>query len=449
MSLYGGPVPTPNWERLAARGAVFDRSYCATPLCIPTRPSMQTSLMPHAHGSTSFGQGFCTIHRGSELLLNRLHHADYKTGYTGIWHLNMDPADDVTDQFTYFEKGGFPYNQHIELLEKAGFAKGSQYHLVRTPTDAGNLHEWEFSVPIPVTLQGDAVTHPDMIRAQAIADFIRTNRTDSYAAWCSFATPHPPLLVPEEYVGMFSPDDITLPYGLGQVPDNEPAAVANAPGRQSITDWSERQWAQAIAYYYAYVAFGDACLGVLLDALDDTGDAERTVVVATGDHGEMLGHHNLYQKGVPYQRAVRVPLVYAADGLEPGRRDQLVSHIDFAPTILELLGEQPLADAHGASQCAVLQNPHAPGRDTIMIEFNGYIMGGFKWRSLVDAQHMYCHYNDGTEELYDLLSDPDETNNCISNKDYTDTVQHMRQQLYQWMQQTGDDTYLSIFGAHA
>ena len=186
-----------------------------------------------------------------------------------------------------------------------------------------------------------------------------------------------------------------------------PEAVAEAPGYQSVADWDWDRWAPAIAAYYGFVAFGDACHKVVLDALEESGRADDTLVVMTCDHGEMLGSHSMYQKGCMYDEAILLPFVIAGAGIEPGRRSQLSSQTEMAPTILELLDLPPLTEAQGRSLVPVIRDENVPGPQYTFSEFNGQIDGGFKERCCISARYKYAYYHgDPLDQPFDLEKDP-------------------------------------------
>jgi len=434
---YGGPVPTPSWDRRAEVGVVFDRYYCATPLCVPTRPSMMSGRWPHAHGSISFGEGYQVINEGEELLTDRLQDAGYRVGYEGIWHINRPEQDDRSDEYAHFVSSGFPYAEHVEMLEQQGGKDGDQRGAVRTPTDEG-YHDWSFSIPVPASWTRPLEEHPDMLRARHIADFILNAPSDKpVAAWCSLGAPHPPL-VPEPYMSMFDPADMEPPPGFGEDMSEMPEAVAESPGAQSVRGWGWEQWSGAIAAYRGFVAFADACHGVVLDALERSGRADDAIVIMSCDHGEMLGAHNLYQKGVMYDRSIRLPFIISAPGLQPGRRAQLASQVDMAQTVLELLGMEPLARAQGESLAPILRDPALSRRQYIFSEFNGYISGGFKTRTCISDRYKYVYHHEDRDQLFDYVSDPGELEDLVEDPAHADVVSEMRAALSAWMRDTGD-----------
>ena len=439
LGMYGGPVATPACDRLATRGIVLDKYYCACPLCVPTRPSMLGGRWPHAHGSTSFGSEHELLNPGEELLTDHLLDAGYHVGYEGIWHVNRRPADERRAEFAHFNSTGFAREQYRDMLLEQGGKDGDQYATVSLVTDtdpvAGN-----FSIPVPACWTGPVEEHADMQHALRIAEFIETAPADRpFAAWCSFGAPHPPLLVPEEAMRRFSADDVSLPPGFGEDRSGMPEAVAEAPGYQAVADWDWDRWAPAIAAYHAFVAFGDACIHVLLEALARTGHGNDTLVLMSCDHGEMLGAHSMYQKGCMYEDAIRLPFVIAGPGLPSGRRSQLAGQVDMAPTILDGLGLEPLSNAQGVSLMPMLLDPEKPGNDYTFSEFNGHIDGGFKMRCCVSDRYKYVYYHgDPIDQLFDLRNDPHELRDLAGLPGYAPLRSSMRRTLATWMRDTGD-----------
>lgn len=435
---YGGRVPTPTWDRLASSGVVFDHFYCASPLCVPARASLMTGRWPHANGAICFGKGYEALHPGEELLIDRLLDAGYHVGYEGIWHIHRPEGEGRTEGYARFNPASFPYREHLRMLMAQGGKEGEQVRIVRTPSDDG-VEAWTFSVPVPARWTDGAEAHPDMILARNAADFIRSAPADRpFATWCSLGGPHPPILVPDPYYGLFSPDAMAPPASFGEPSEGLPRSVWDGPGAQSVRDWTWERWAVAAAAYRGFVAFIDACFGVVLDALKVSGRADETVVVATCDHGEMLGAHNIYQKGVFYDESVRLPCVLAAPGVGQGRRAQIASQVDLAPTLLDLLGLPPLEKAQGQSLLPSLKDPAVRGQDAVFMEFNGDIKGGVYTRGMVTEQFKYIYHHEDLDQLFDLRLDPAEMRNLARDPRYAGERQRLRGRLTRWMAETGD-----------
>jgi arylsulfatase A-like enzyme len=438
MSPYGGPVEMPTFDRLAGEGIAFDRYYCATPLCIPTRPSMMNGRWPHQHGARSFGEGYDTIEQGSELLIDRLHDDGFHVAYDGVWHIRRPEEDDRRDEYEHFEEGGFPYNQHGEALVEEGIDEEAHRAPIHGMTDEGMI-PGNISVPVPATWTEPLKSHPDMQKAQRIAQFILDAPEDEpIAAWCSLGSPHPPLLVPEPYRSMFDPEEIEPPPGFDCDLSGRPHDVREAPGALGCVGWEWERWAEAIAAYYGYVAFADHCHGIVMGALEESGRLDDTIVVASCDHGEMLGAHGIYQKMVMYERSINIPFIMRIPGYEPGRREHMTSQTDLAPTILDLLGMPGLDDAAGESMVPILRDHNAPWRTHTFSEYNGWIRGGWKMRAVIGQRYKYIYHHEDHDELFDLKKDPDELTNILGQSRRLDVADELRSRLVSFSWDTDD-----------
>ncbi|MFO7948682.1 MAG: DUF4976 domain-containing protein, partial [Armatimonadota bacterium] len=170
----------------------------------------------------------------------------------------------------------------------------------------------------------------------------------------------------------------------------------------------------------------------------ESGRMDEAVTVMTCDHGEMLGAHSMYQKGCLYEESIALPLVICAPGIEAGRRSQLASQTDFAPTLLELLDLPPLQEAQGESLVPILQDADHPSRPYTFSEFNGHVDGGVKIRGAISDRYKYIYAHNDGEQLFDLHEDPHEMNDLSDDPDYLTVKEEMRTALAEWMEATGD-----------
>ena len=439
LGAYGGRIPTPWLDRLAQRSAVFQEFYCATPLCVPTRPSMLTGRWPHAHGATAFGAGYETLNAGEQLLTDVLMDRGYHVGYEGIWHVNRNPEEDRSREYAHFAPRGFPYKDHLRMLIAQGGKDGDQRAPVSTPTDSGAMHDWAVSTPVPARWREPVDAHPDRMIARNVSEFIRSAPNDRpFAAWCSLGGPHPPILVPEPYYSMFSPDEMVAPPSFGENMDGLPEPVRDAAGAQCVRGWSWERWALATATYWGFVAFLDSCVGTVLNALEACGRADDTTVVFTCDHGEMLGAHNLYQKGVLYAESIQLPLLISSPGIEPGNRCGFGSHVDLPSTVLDLLDLPPMARVQGRSLMPDLADPHVRTAGEAFVEFNGYNRGGIHTRGVVTDSCKYIYHHHDADQLFDRNADPHEMRNLAQDPNHRSARDHLRTRLAGWMRETGD-----------
>ena len=171
--------------------------------------------------------------------------------------------------------------------------------------------------------------------------------------------------------------------------------------------------------YYGSVTFMDEQLGKVLDELERLGLRDSTAIVFTTDHGYHLGEHGFWQKGNLHEEVVRVPLIVSVPGTSPGRTSSLVELVDFYPTCVDLLGLPMPKGLHGKSLVQILRDPKATVRDTAL---SIYSRGG----SIRAATWHYMSYGQKGEELYDMIKDPDQYTNVVSDSKYASSLKKAR-----------------------
>ena len=196
-----------------------------------------------------------------------------------------------------------------------------------------------------------------------------------------------------------------------------------------------------MANYYGLVTMVDRAVGKILDALDASGLADNTIVVFTSDHGEMMGDHCLFGKGVMYEESVRIPWLMRVPWLskEQRRIEGLVSHIDLVPTVLDLMG-QPLGEhLQGRSRAAVLRGEETLTQDDIVIETNN--RGGHQacGRTLVTHDGWkLSFYGEGPNKLFDRNNDPYDLENLFYLPEHRERIRALKEDLSDWQKAIGD-----------
>jgi arylsulfatase A-like enzyme len=250
-----------------------------------------------------------------------------------------------------------------------------------------------------------------------------------FFAVCSFNAPHFPMIVPAPYDRLIDPARVPLPAGLQEGPGAKPAEVAGSGYARHAADLDEGEWRRLIAHYWGLCSLVDAQVGRMVAYLEREGLLDTTLVVYTADHGDMMGTHGLLEKGYPlhYEPALRVPLVIARPGAAGGTRPEgMLTLMDVLPTVAALTGVD-LPEGHGGISAAgaVGGDAAAPLRPYAVAEsftFDGTEGGDGEYTSLDDfearrgtvnislrtPEARYVWRWDGTEELYDHTTDPDE-----------------------------------------
>jgi iduronate 2-sulfatase len=172
--------------------------------------------------------------------------------------------------------------------------------------------------------------------------------------------------------------------------------------------------------YYGSVSFMDEQLGRVLHELDRLGMRDSTAIVFTTEHGYHLGEHGFWQKANLHEEVARVPLIVSASGIKPGRTSSLVELVDLYPSWTDLLGLPLPKSLHGKSLSPILRNPDAKARETALSIHNR--AGG----GLRSAQWHYMNYTGKGEELYDMVKDPDQYTNVVSDSKYAAILKKAR-----------------------
>ena len=209
------------------------------------------------------------------------------------------------------------------------------------------------------------------------------------------------------------------PLIQGDLDDVPPAGRGSDGNGLNEMEQSRRRMWQA---YYGSVTFMDEQLGRVLDELDRLGLRGSTAIMFTTDHGYHLGEHGFWQKANLHEEVVRVPLIVSAPGIKPGRTSSLVELVDLYPTWTDLLGLPKPKGLHGKSLAPILSNPDAKVRETALSIHNR--AGG----GLRSAQWHYMNYAGKGEELYDMIKDPDQYTNVVSDPKYADILMQARAQ---------------------
>ena len=187
----------------------------------------------------------------------------------------------------------------------------------------------------------------------------------------------------------------------------------------------------------------DACVGRVMDALKVKGIWDDALVILTSDHGEMLGCHHLMQKHCCYEEAAHLPLLVKPPGGASGRRRDLVSAVDFTPTVCEFAGLEPPEGVQGTSYRSAVEDQQANGRDAVFMEYNGdQGRNEIPMRSVVadvdGRTWKYIYTRNDVDELYDLDADPMEMHSLVQSEDHRSLREALREKLVDWMQETDD-----------
>jgi len=428
IGAYGSRhVRTPNLDRFAESGVVFDRAYVQNTICIPSRACIQTGRYTHQHGVRYMESVIDTtpgLHPSEVTFMERLQQAGYTTGATGKIHMMPERGFDYMEivggkgsrwtQSTGQEIGPAPlgemYAKWLEERHPGGYEE--IYAQRRKPEYKQN----NCSVLNCLPLEDYVETY---ILEKSI-EFITEERESPFFLWCGFCGPHGPHDPPASHAGLYPFEEIELPDTWEWDLSDRPPHLRGRTPRPPMDEAREKSLRCYMSYYYCLVTLIDDYVGKLLKVLDDRGMLDNTLILYTSDHGEMLGDFARFGKGCFYEPVVHVPLLARPPGGCAGRHfDGLTEVMDIAPTILDYAGiKQPL-EMPAESFRSVLEGGTG-GHAAILSEFttNDRKING---KCLVTARYKYVLWD--TEqggEFYDLQEDPRELRNLYYDPDYRD-----------------------------
>lgn len=413
---------TPCLDRLAREGVRFTRAFCNAPICTASRQSFLTGRYPHATGVTLLAT---PLREETTTLAECLGRAGYATAAIGKMHFNSDG------------RHGFDLRLDAPDWQRSLRANPPPTRERRRP--------WRpFQDPAAVWLNAavedsglpdDAMEASFFVR-QAV-EYLRRNRGRPFFLVVGFEEPHSPFHFPAGFPGRYRPDDFEAPPVDAEDRAQQPLV---------FRDLTTPEIRGIQAAYFSSLAFLDSKVGELLEAMDQLGLSENTIVVYLGDNGYMLGQHGRFEKHVLYEPAVRVPFLLRWPGHlggEGGRRvDEIVELVDLFPTMLDLCGVEPPPRLDGTSLAGLLRGtPGAKGRSYVFSEYpeneEAMIRSG-RYKLIVGSgrrirQDGYLSANPlpgYRERLFDLEADPGERTDLSGRPELAATQAELRTELW-------------------
>jgi len=401
---------TPNLNKLAERGSLFINAHAAAPLCGPTRAAMLSGLMPSSTGM--YSQNDYSILKSNpyiaevKLLPEYFSQHGYKTLATGkIFHEGSpQEAFDVVGQHRR-DFGPRP-DDRVAYTPPPG---------QNTSTDWGAFPESNEDMP-------------DWQNAQWVIEQLNEQHDKPFFMSVGFVRPHVPWFVPQEWFDLHPLENIVLPLNKDNQLDDLPETsrrFAHLPQMPQM-DWmkQEKRWEKSVQAYLASISFVDHCVGMVIEALQNSGYADNTIIFLWSDHGYHMGEKGIWSKHNLWERSTRMPLIIVRPGENvPNVVNRPVNHIDFYPTLLELANLPANPTNEGKSLVPLLYDPEAPGYDASITThgYGNHAARTDRWRLI--------QYADGTEELYDHWNDPNEWRNLAQLPHYETILQQLRSYL--------------------
>ncbi len=419
----GNPhIQTPNIDSLVETGVAFTHAHCQSPICTPSRASFLTGMYPSTvHGCINGNEVWDDA---APLITKTLADAGYDCGLAGKFHLSgaqgrIEPR--VNDGYRVFDWSHHPGDDWPEGHAYIDWLKNQGY-------DYKELMDQHGYIPVEC--------HQTTWCANRAIDFITQSRHTPWLFSFNCFDPHAPFDAPQEYVDRF--DLESLPGPLFQASDIEAQrCLSDIRFQTESIDPADFNGKLYQAQYWAMIELIDQNVGRILQALDETGQRNNTIVVFTSDHGDMTGDHGLRLKGCRfYEALVRVPLILSyPDQFKQGLQSSaLVELVDIVPTLLEI-ADLPIPETmQGQSLLPILTGSTNADyhRDSVRSEYCKVLSGTESYATMIrDQRYKLINYH-GHElgELFDLEHDPGEFDNLWTNSDYREIRFRLMQQNF-------------------
>lgn len=405
---YNNPnVKTPNLDRLAGEGVIFDRTYVASPICVASRASLMTGVFPQQHGAVGLNtDGFrksVVEDKRFRTLPMVLSESGYRTAFCGKSHLG--PPTDYG-----FQEG----EEHKSGDDSEAFAAASSFIQKRSPGD------------------------------------------QPFFLWLGARQPHIPLRPEQVWLDLYRDASIDVDPNFRELPPDGSLYNQGLPGERYYRDSSGKNNTSGVSSgpprsrdemvrfmrdYYATISRLDHQVGELAATLKERALLEDTCIVFLGDNGYHLGNHGLGNKITMHEESVRVPMFIRWGGLpnKGARSRQLVSSLDVFPTLMDLVGAPHPETLEGRSLLPVFEQPDALLRKAVACECVG-VGGepGMGHRMIRSDRWKYILTDSNDEALFDEEADPYEMKNLANDPDQAKNLQEMRDRMRAWMRHIGD-----------
>ncbi|OIN09157.1 choline-sulfatase [Oceanisphaera psychrotolerans] len=419
LPFYGHPlVKTPHLSRLADEGVVFDSAYCNSPLCAPSRFTLMSGQLPSRIGGYDNAADFPA---DIPTFAHYLRDAGYYTALSGKMHF-CGP-----DQLHGFEErlttDIYPADYGWFVNWEDFDTRPSYYHNMSSVTQAG---------PCVRSNQLDFDDEVSFRAQRFLYDYVRNGEQRPFCLTVSMTHPHDPYTIPQQYWDRYNHDDIDMP----RVPFSQETADPHSRRLRYVYQLDEHtlteaQIRNARHAYYGAISYVDDQIGAVLKVLKETGLDEDTIIVFSGDHGDMLGERGLWYKMSWFEGSARVPMIVHAPGrFAPKRVSESVSTMDLLPTFAELANYNTAPD-YAASLDGRSLLPHLTGtggHDEVIGEYLGE--GAIAPLLMIRrGRYKFVHSAPDPDQLFDLEADPLELNNLALDPAHEERCQQFRDEV--------------------
>jgi len=404
---------TPNIDALAKEGTLFENAYCNNPICVPSRSSMIVGAYAHRHSFWDNGHPYEGAQRSFGHVLTEQGHRITTIGklhYRGI-ECDLGLPDQRIPLHVRDGIGDLRGSSRVP-----GFGKDKK----RKAFDGANVGESDY------TRYDEAIT-------QKAISFLENETGAGEQPWVlylGYVCPHFPFTVPEKYYKMY--EGIELPDPIAYSQEERPMHPVLEYIRKYLhmSDVPIENVRNTIRHYYALATFLDDQVGQVMAKLHERGLSENTRVIYTSDHGDMMGDHALFYKGLMYEGSVGVPLIMSGPGIEAGKRVKTpVSLVDLYPTILDCTQIKDTI-GHPIDGRSLFEFMQKEEYDRVV--FADYHAGGPPTDEYMirKGSHKLVYYPGYESQLFDLDKDPKELRDVAADPAYASVLEDLTLELY-------------------
>ncbi|NQZ68022.1 MAG: sulfatase-like hydrolase/transferase [Lentisphaeria bacterium] len=431
MGCMGNPnVKTPNMDKLAAAGVIFENHYAQSPVCLPSRVSIYTGKYPRNNGSIAnlVGQ-----QASEKSFVEDLADMGYRTVSHGSNHMQPEPWG-----YQHLEFCASGSDTYLDFLKHEGEYENS----LKSPTHKNeDLRNYEYGMyHIP------AECSPDLYNAAGATKFIENHsQEEPFFLWLGFFLPHPHYATYAPFNELYDPDEIELFPGLSENGKLHPY-LQRQKDAGAHPDVSEQVLREITAAYYANISLIDEGLGRVIRALEEKGSFDNTHIIFTADHGDFTGTNGVLNKGsIPAEKLVHVPMIWkpvkkknSPHGI---RVSSYTEHVDLAPTILDLATSDQARRCEGKSMASFLTgDTDLDKRDSAYSEICHVLYDdksqAYDWELqsyfsslFMDDWHYLHSLTEGDCALYNMRDDRQEQFNRIADPECRDIYLQMKDAL--------------------
>lgn len=417
LGCYGHPyVQSPNIDRLASEGMMFQKAYCNVPVSGASRASLLTGMRPTTERFTNYDARADRDVPDVPTLPEHFKKNGYTTLSLGKVFHHMDDSPESWSRKAYRpdDKPGLRWRNYI-TEENQELSKNKKH--------IANSREFP-------DVDDDAYFDGE-IANEAIAQLKQLDKSDKpFFMSVGFLKPHLPFNAPAKYKKIYDDMDITIPYNYF-IPKGAPkASLHNFYELRAYLDIPNQGVLDTllaedlIRSYYACVSYADYAVGKVLDELDQLGLRENTIVILIGDHGWNLGEHLLWAKHAHYNTSIHAPMIISVPGMDSGKTESISEFVDIYPTLCDLSSIDLPSHLQGTSLKPILNDPKAKVKDYAYVIYQ-------TGKTVISKDFIYTEFKTKKNQdlgsmLYDMNKDPDQNVNVVDEEEYRDTVKNLK-----------------------